>query len=101
MNTATFATPGNTCCRNKNLAMTSLPFLKKFGTRRITMLFGMLKEFEARYDHAKAMMEALEANSDWNNIPGCERVKMGPRYEAIVKQLFKARLLTEKNTASS
>ena len=56
--------------------------------------------------YAKTVAEAMNLKLDADNPADreklrCERVKMGPRYGATVKRLFKARLLTEKITANS
>jgi len=68
---------------------------------RVAILARKLKNFEQKVAYCEKYIAVVEDYYRKNNTPDIEGVKMGPRYQAIVKRLPRARLLAEKATATS
>ncbi len=68
---------------------------------RVAILARKLKNFEQEVAYCEKYIAVVEDYYRKNNTPDTESVKLGPRYQAVVKRLPRARLLAEKATATS
>ncbi|MGI8437287.1 MAG: hypothetical protein ACR2NX_10340 [Chthoniobacterales bacterium] len=66
---------------------------------RVAILARRMKNFREEIAYCEKYIEVVEDHCRQNNIPSTEGMKMRPRYQAIVRRLSKARLLSEKATS--
>lgn len=89
------------CCDAEMKAMrTSKSVAAPFYFERVAILARKSRDYQTEVDYCQGYIDAVERFYRSSASRGHADVRKGPRYQAIVKRLPKARQLLARNTAS-